>query len=67
MLGFSEDEIAYFIAFVGIFSCIAQVKKNFDFIENNCRDFRQHYWLVYNDILVQKKQLWLDYFFKLFN
>ncbi|CAF5184114.1 unnamed protein product, partial [Rotaria magnacalcarata] len=24
MLGFSEDEIAYFIAFVGIFSCIAQ-------------------------------------------
>ena len=27
MLGFSEEEIAYFIAFVGIFSCIAQVKK----------------------------------------
>jgi len=24
LLGFSEDEIAYFIAFVGIFSCIAQ-------------------------------------------
>jgi hypothetical protein len=27
LLGFSEDEIAYFIAFVGIFSCIAQVNK----------------------------------------
>jgi hypothetical protein len=25
MLGFSEDEVAYFIAFIGILSCIAQV------------------------------------------
>lgn len=27
LLGFSEDEIAYFIAFVGIFSCVAQVQR----------------------------------------
>ena len=26
MLGFSEDEVAYFIAFIGILSCIAQVQ-----------------------------------------
>jgi hypothetical protein len=64
MLGFSEDEIAYFIAFVGIFSCIAQVTKRCEFIENNFINFRQRCWLVCNDISVQKKLLWLDYFFK---
>jgi hypothetical protein len=31
MLGFSEDEIAYFIAFIGILSCIAQVNNLFFF------------------------------------
>jgi hypothetical protein len=32
MLGFSEDEVAYFIAFIGILSCISQVNnKSFAF------------------------------------
>ncbi len=58
MLGFSEDEVAYFIAFIGILSCIAQVNKKSRrfcclFMEETV--FRLSFWHAYKSILGQKK------------
>ena len=70
MLGFSEDEVAYFIAFIGILSCIAQVSARCIWLTREMRDsvlFRRFFWQLYKSILVPRKRLCLDCSFKLYN